>query len=303
MDSAALETGMYLMRRARDEDAKGNEKIAFDLFFTGIDSLLSALPVDSLTADRRVELQDKLLQAVERLGSRAIFPIASESTVPPGTAIHPATPLDAHLAVAGWPAAKRGGSFTVLYPYSGANPGNVPAAAPSPPPTLAETVIQASVAGAVALKQSPLPGVVKDAVGFGVASLKSLDAEYNLRGRMASLGRAGMTKALALNREYKVHERVGDAVLTGVSAVTHAAMAYKNAPAYDPVAASVVAAAGPSAPVVIGQGGEGAKPPAEYVYYYYNAAGGMVPPSAAAPPPACGADPRGAGATWDGPGQ
>ncbi|KNE65717.1 hypothetical protein AMAG_09699 [Allomyces macrogynus ATCC 38327] len=216
MDAAALETGMYLMRRARDEDAKGNEKIAFDLFFTGIDSLLSALPVDSLTADRRVELQGKLLQAVERLGSRAIVPIAPESAAPPGIAIHPAAPLDAHLAVADWPATQRGGSYTVLYPYSGANSEYVPAAPTPPPPTFAETVIQASVAGAVALKQSPLPGVVKDAVGYGVASLKSLDAEYNLRGRMASLGRAGMIKALALNREYKVHERVGDAVLTGL---------------------------------------------------------------------------------------
>ncbi|KAJ3374271.1 hypothetical protein GGF31_007790 [Allomyces arbusculus] len=297
MDSAALETGMYLMRRARDEYAKGvraqNEKIAFDLFFTGIDSLLSALPVDSLTADRRVEMQGKLLQAVERLGSRAIVPIAPEPTAP-SFAIHPAAPIDTRLAVADWPATQRGGSYTVLYPYSDANSKYVPAAAPTlPPPTLAETVIQASVAGAVALKQSPLPGVVKDAVGFGMASLKSLDAEYNLRGRMASLGRAGMTKALALNREYKVHERVGDAVLTGVSAVTHAAMAYKNAPAYDPVATGPV----PTAPVVVGQDGEDAKPPAGYVYHDSNAAGGMVPP------PACGADPRGAGATWNGPGQ
>ncbi|KNE73113.1 hypothetical protein AMAG_20676 [Allomyces macrogynus ATCC 38327] len=113
----------------------------------------------------------------------------------------------------------------------------------SPAPTLSETIIKAAVAGAVALKQSPIPDAVTCALATGFSTLQALEAKYRVKDHAVALGKAAVAKAAQVDRDYQVHEKVGDALLTGLSALTQAAWAYKHAPAYDEAADQAAAQA------------------------------------------------------------
>ncbi|KAI9218510.1 hypothetical protein BC828DRAFT_388432 [Blastocladiella britannica] len=119
---------------------------------------------------------------------------------------------------------------------------------PPPLPTLSDTFIHAAVAGAVALKQSPIPDAVTGALTAGIRSLQSLESTYGLKDKVISLGKAGVSKAVEVDRTYQVHEKVGTALLTSLSAVTQAAVAYKKAPSY----ADVMVTDGGSLPIIEG---------------------------------------------------
>ncbi|KAI9188753.1 hypothetical protein H9P43_000175 [Blastocladiella emersonii ATCC 22665] len=277
MNRAAIDSGMYLLRRAADEDARGNRTTSLDLFFAGLDSLLFSLPVHDLDTDRRLDVQAKLLQVVDKIARvSGQYPVFTPDGVPvaayPGGGAQPATsaapfsgvpayvgpngePIPpgypvvvlgpgapAHAQAAPPPVAPLYYSSTgaPVYPphphYAAVPPPHyAPAAYVHPPPTLSDTIITAAVAGAVALKQSPIPDAVTGALSAGIKSLQTLESTYKLRDKLVALGKASVTKAIDVDRQYQVHQKVGGALLTSLSAVTQATMAYKNAPSYKDV--------------------------------------------------------------------
>ncbi|ORZ35595.1 hypothetical protein BCR44DRAFT_1499481 [Catenaria anguillulae PL171] len=249
MNRASLDSGLYLVRRAADEDARGNQLASLDLFVAGIDSLLFALPIHHPTAiphQHKLDLQAKLLLLVDKLArATGQYPVFSPDGAPVGSyPVASAAPTpNAHAA--GYPVVVLGPGptpapfphthTTYPYPYPYANPPP-PIMHPHPPPTLSDTIITAAVQGAVALKQSPIPDAVTGAVTRGFKSLQQLDQTYKLRDKLVALGKASVTKAIDVDRQYQVHQKVGGALLTSLSAVTQAAVAYKNAPSYAEVA-------------------------------------------------------------------
>ncbi|KAI9146270.1 hypothetical protein BKA69DRAFT_1043854 [Paraphysoderma sedebokerense] len=103
---------------------------------------------------------------------------------------------------------------------------------PPPPPSLTDTIVNAAVAGAVALKQSPIPDAISSTLSVGLNTVKSIDNQYGLKDRILNLGKASISKAVEIDNEYKLHQKLGTAMLTGLTALTQATMAYKNAPSY-----------------------------------------------------------------------
>ncbi|KAJ3360613.1 hypothetical protein GGF31_002786 [Allomyces arbusculus] len=276
MNASALDSGIYLMRRAAEEDAKGNRPASTDLYMAALDAFIFALPAD-LDATRRTDLQAKLTQLVAKLAGvpepaaqpptpapvspmmyppwMMMPPHAAGAVVAPGTPATAAAPHPmmynpyafhpyATMVPPGYPP-------HVGYPYMSGMMPPAPATAPtvpvptapvapadpptpvSPAPTFSETIIKAAVAGAVALKQSPIPDAVTGALATGFSTLQALEAKYRVKDHAVALGKAAFSKAVQVDRDYQVHERVGDALLTGLSALTQAAWAYKHAPAYD----------------------------------------------------------------------
>ncbi|KNE69125.1 hypothetical protein AMAG_13982 [Allomyces macrogynus ATCC 38327] len=280
MNASALDSGIYLMRRAAEEDAKGNRPASTDLYMAALDAFIFALPAD-LDATRRTDLQAKLTQLVAKLAGvpepapqaptpatsvppmmyppwMMMPPHAAGAVVAPGSpaaaaAPHPMmyNPYAFHPAYGmvppGYPP-----HAAYPYPYGmmphvpATTPTTAPVAAPavpadpptpvSPAPTLSETIIKAAVAGAVALKQSPIPDAVTGALATGFSTLQALEAKYRVKDHAVALGKAAVAKAVQVDRDYQVHEKVGDALLTGLSALTQAAWAYKHAPGYDEAA-------------------------------------------------------------------
>ncbi|KAL7746997.1 hypothetical protein RI367_007610 [Sorochytrium milnesiophthora] len=218
MNKSAVDAGVYLMRRATEEDAKLNFTASYELFFAALDSFLFAMPIHLLTHERRLEIQSRLSAYVDK------FAQATGVAVVEGEQYHAVEQ-----------------PYIVTEPVSGDDMSMhcseyqyEPPAPQVPPPTLSDTVVAAAVAGAVALKQSPIPDAVSSALSLGLKSLQSIDSQYKLRDKLVGLGKAGVQTALQVDRQYGVHQRVGDAMLTGLTAFTQAAVAYRNAPAKQP---------------------------------------------------------------------
>jgi hypothetical protein len=123
----------------------------------------------------------------------------------------------------------------------------MPSPAEPPALSLSDTLIQAAVSSAIALKQSPIPDLISGMFRSGFRVARSMDETYQLKDKLMGLGKASVAKAIEVDRTYQLHQKLGGAVLTGLSALTQATLAYRNTQGYAP---AYPAASGPaSAPL------------------------------------------------------
>jgi hypothetical protein len=97
---------------------------------------------------------------------------------------------------------------------------------------ISENIIQAAITSAVALKQSPIPDAISATVNYTMKKIQKIDQTYGLQDKAWEISRSGINMALEIDQQYNVHEKVGNALFTGLAAAMKAGIAYKDSPSY-----------------------------------------------------------------------
>lgn len=97
---------------------------------------------------------------------------------------------------------------------------------------ISENIIQAAITSAVALKQSPIPDAISATVNYTMKKIQKIDETYGLQDKAWEISRTGINLALEIDQQYNVHEKVGNALFTGLAAAMKAGIAYKDSPSY-----------------------------------------------------------------------
>ncbi|ORX88921.1 hypothetical protein K493DRAFT_290000 [Basidiobolus meristosporus CBS 931.73] len=112
--------------------------------------------------------------------------------------------------------------------------------------TISDTIINTAISTAVAIKQSPIPDAIKSTVNFTLSKMKKLDQAYGVREKAWKLGKIGVNKTLEIDQQYRLHQKISHAVLTGATAVMKAGIAYQVATPYHELKSEVQSQLEPS---------------------------------------------------------
>lgn len=215
-DNAKIDQSIQLTLRALDEDCRGESDVALDMYFEALSRMFEALPEsqdikrNNLIKHKFSCLISKKFNDLNTVQPPALRRPVSESNlrirdIPYGNADYDALEVSCEL--------KQSAS-------------------------LSEKVVKAAVAGAVALKQSPIPDVIYSGVGFTLRKAQAIDKYIGVQNLCWSVSKVGLNKALELDAQYNLHEKVSSALMTSATAVIKAGIAYKEASSYQELKSS-----------------------------------------------------------------
>ncbi|PKY38989.1 hypothetical protein RhiirA4_311988 [Rhizophagus irregularis] len=190
-----VDEAITLSAFAVQADNQGNHDVAMDYYLTAIENMLDALPIHS-NQSRKDALKNKLRDFMDREGLTDDF-------------------MESTNASSAAKAAER-------EKYKSAFSTNA----------ISENIIQAAITSAVALKQSPIPDAISATVNYTMKKIQKIDETYGLQDKAWEISRTGINLALEIDQQYNVHEKVGNALFTGLAAAMKAGIAYKDSPSY-----------------------------------------------------------------------
>ncbi|KAF9904490.1 hypothetical protein EC991_002650 [Linnemannia zychae] len=103
---------------------------------------------------------------------------------------------------------------------------------------LGDTIISTAVHGAIRLKQSPIPDVVKSCLRTSKTIFHKVDERFHLQDKAWELSKNGIEKAIELDEQYAIHEVVTETVFATLTGLVKAGIAYKESPSYAAVRAA-----------------------------------------------------------------
>ncbi|CAG8458781.1 6738_t:CDS:2 [Paraglomus brasilianum] len=204
-----IDSAITLSAIAVEEDSQGNYKCATDLYLSALEDMLYALPVQADPV-RQEALRKKLLAFLSDTGMSDEFALPS---TPPKHGRSNSDPT--HLSL-----------------HSSSSSSTTTATTRS---RVSDQIINAAINGAVALKQSPIPDAISATVNYTMKKIKNIDETYGLQEKAWEISRSGINLALEIDQQYNVHEKVGNALFTGIAAAMKAGIAYKDSPGYKEV--------------------------------------------------------------------
>ncbi|CAO3593682.1 unnamed protein product [Absidia cylindrospora] len=259
MDRRSISQGMKLVSIAADEYDEGNEEVALDIYLTGLDKILMALP-NKTDTKTKLALREKLLSVEERVGILTLAhhhrtdmpPVEdnnnnNEAPQPTGSLVDT---LILNKITTTWQAMTNAAVAAAVPPPS---PPPPPAASTSayrhPYQTVTSTepsssicmdrfkqlshaVIQASVTFAILIKQSPVPALMGFCFQYVMMLLLWVDAQYGVRQRAHAVALTGLKSLLDTNEQYRLHEFITELVFMLVTACLKAVVAYRETPRY-----------------------------------------------------------------------
>jgi len=210
-DNSKIDQSIQLTLRALDVDCRGDADVALDMYFEALSCMLDALP-ENPDAKRNKLIQYKLSNLLARKYN-------INGAAHPGLR-RPASESNMRIREIG-----------SCDEESKLKATEIPLES-NRPTTLSEKVVQAAVAGAVALKQSPIPDVICSGVGFTLRKAQALDKYIGVQDLCWSVSKVGINKAIELDNQFNLHEKVSSALMTSATAVIKAGIAYKEASSY-----------------------------------------------------------------------
>ncbi|CAG8533993.1 4136_t:CDS:2 [Paraglomus occultum] len=210
-----IDSAITLSAIAVEEDSQGNYKCATDLYLSALENMLYALPVQADPV-RQEALRKKLMAFLSDTG------LSDEFALTPTPPKHGRSNSDpTHLSLH----SSSSSSSTVTATTTTANTRS----------KVSDQIINAAINGAVALKQSPIPDAISATVNYTMKKIKNIDETYGLQEKAWEISRSGINLALEIDQQYNVHEKVGNALFTGLAAAMKAGIAYKDSPGYQEV--------------------------------------------------------------------
>lgn len=189
-----------------EEDHQENSDCALELYLMALEHMLEALPIHEQS--RKDALKNKLKEFMDRTG---LTEELTESTN--SSSSSPEPHQDAKKCECT--------SSTWSQPSRSIRNSKI-----------SHHIINAAITSAVALKQSPIPDAVSATVNYTMRKIKNIDETYGLQDKAWEISRTGINMALEIDQQYNVHEKVGNALFTGLAAAMKAGIAYKDSPSY-----------------------------------------------------------------------
>lgn len=209
-DNSKVDQCIQLTLRALDEDCRGDSDVALDTYFEALNCMLDAL---LLTRDLKKNkiLQHKLATLlVKKYESLSCGPQLRRPMSDPNISRKLAQVDRARFSSANETAPEPGLPHT----------------------TFSNKVVNAAVAGAVALKQSPIPDAIFSTVNFTLRKAQAIDKYIGVQSLCWEVSKVGLNKAIELDAQYNLHKKFSAALMTSATAVIKAGIAYKEASSY-----------------------------------------------------------------------
>ncbi|KAI9266812.1 hypothetical protein BDA99DRAFT_506742 [Phascolomyces articulosus] len=266
LDRRSISQGMKLVAIAADEYEDGNMTVALDIYLSGIDKILMALP-NKTDPKTKFALREKLTSVEERVG---ILNIASqhrqkrlqqflEDELLDDPSQHQERKRSIFDSLGLSRISNTIGTITtiatsrVYYNSNNANNNNASdhsssilqqhansVASASDPverfKQFGQFIINTTVTCAILVKQSPLPDIAYFMFGYIVQLLFWVDSQYHIHQKAQNFGVECVKLFLKADEQYRLHEFASEALYMLIAAALKAAVAYKEAPGYrDPV--------------------------------------------------------------------
>ncbi|KAF7727947.1 hypothetical protein EC973_006835 [Apophysomyces ossiformis] len=228
LDRRKITRGLQLVELAADAYEDGNDAVALDVYLSGVDMILMALPNKS-DSKTKLALRDKLQSVEDRAG---ILQLPSSHQQKHLTAYEEQEPPKStlfNLAVA---------RITNTYKTTSHDQQS----SPTPPVKAADPIyrfksfgqfiIDCVVTFAVLIKQSPLPDLIYFIFGYLLQLLMWIDNQYHVVHKVQDFGFDCVKLMLQADEQYHLHEFASEAMYVFIAAGLKAAVAYKEAPGY-----------------------------------------------------------------------
>ncbi|CAO3611091.1 unnamed protein product [Cunninghamella blakesleeana] len=261
LDCRSISQGMKLVSIAADEYDVGNETVALDIYLTGIDKILMALP-NKTDVKTKNALREKLLSVEERVGilTLANQRIQNEETENNlGSSSSISNSLIDSLIIGKISQTIQSVTQSAIRRTS--MPANDTQNDTQPlkhsPPQysynlndyfqkkypndndtvqrfkqLSQVIIQATVTLAILIKQSPIPGLLTFCFSYFMHLLLWVDACYGIREKAQDFGIASIKLLIEADEQYRLHEFISEFIFMVVAATLKAVVAYKETPRY-----------------------------------------------------------------------
>ncbi|CAO0795834.1 unnamed protein product [Mucor circinelloides] len=261
IDRHSISQGMKLVSIAADEYEEGNESVALDIYLTGVDKILMALP-NKTDANTKMAIREKLQSVEERVGilnlatsqkkiqqeellqgeelkssainsfilSRIASTISTISSKAYQTATAPAPIVEITLdttstAGSDVQAANATSTMPTIYIEGGGDPM-------TRFKRLGQYMIDITVTCAVLVKQSPLPDLVSFLFSYLVQLFLWFDAQYHVMQKAQDFGIQCIKFGLQADERYRLHEFLSEGLYMLIAAGLKAAVAFNETPRY-----------------------------------------------------------------------
>lgn len=194
-----VDDAITLSAFAVEEDNQGNHDVAIEFYLNAIENMLEALPIHA-NQSRKDALKNKLRDFMDREGLTDDFMESTNASSAAKAIEREENKLNNQNKTSG--------------------------------PGISDHIIQAAITSAVALKQSPIPDAISATVNYTMRKIQKIDETYGLQNKAWEISRSGINKALEIDQQYNVHQKVGNAFFVGIAAAMKAGIAYKDSPSY-----------------------------------------------------------------------
>lgn len=262
IDRHSISQGMKLVSIAADEYEEGNESVALDIYLTGVDKILMALP-NKTDMTTKMAIREKLQSVEERVGilnlatsqkkiqQQQLLEESSENFDNKNTnSIVNSFILSRIASTISTISSKAYQSATT--PTSivevDDNDGVVPVMTSAPMPSIyiegggdsmakfkrfGQYMIDVTVTCAILIKQSPLPDLISFMFGYLIQVFLWVDSQYHVMQKVQNLGIQCIKFGLQADEQYRLHEFISEGLYMMVAAGLKAAVAFKETPRYD----------------------------------------------------------------------
>lgn len=261
IDRHSISQGMKLVSIAADEYEEGNESVALDIYLTGVDKILMALP-NKTDMNTKMAIKEKLQSVEERVG---ILNLASsqkrvqqEQFLLDGGEVKSSainsfilSRIASTISTVSSIAYQSAATSPSVVELEGAQESSTLAqpvqSNTSPIPTiliegggdpvmrfkkLGQYMIDTAVTCAVLIKQSPLPDLVAFLFGYLIQLFLWVDAQYHVVEKVQDIGIQCIKLGLQADERYRLHEFISEGLYMLVAAALKAAVAFKETPRY-----------------------------------------------------------------------
>ncbi|KAI7852621.1 hypothetical protein BDC45DRAFT_570885 [Circinella umbellata] len=249
LDRRSISQGLKLVSIAADEYDGGNETVALDIYLTGLDKILMALP-NKTDPKTKLALREKLLSVEERVG---ILNLASQQNNNSNNNIET---IQAKTSLQSYIFSRITTTISTISDISShaetryehmyeeeeeEEEDSRQHNRPSRPYNrdsvnrfkhFGQFVVQMTVTLAIMIKQSPLPDIFCFLFGYFIQFLIWFDKQYHVVERVQDFGVDCLKMLLQADEEYRLHELVSEAVYMLIAAGLKAVVAFKETPGY-----------------------------------------------------------------------
>ncbi|KAI8089471.1 uncharacterized protein BX664DRAFT_385954 [Halteromyces radiatus] len=257
LDRKSVSQGMKLVAIAADEYEDGNDAVALDIYLSGIDKILMALP-NKTDPRTKIALREKLISVEERVG---ILNLAIQYKRLPNIQSNDHDDSNQYLdnnddtiMISGHTGATTTTTKTSVFSSISTTISTISSIGSTTVQAWEENnasmqlldqqdpihrfkrfgrfVINTSVCLAIMVKRSPVPDLIGLICSYLVHVLSYLDHQYQVRQKMQSVGIECIKLLLAADEHYHLHELASETLYMLIAASLKAAVAFKESPSY-----------------------------------------------------------------------